>query len=337
MYVQGATNVTRMDYLSPLHNELVFALAVEELLGVEIPPRATWIRMLMCELEPHLLPRHVGGDERHGPRVDDDDDLRLPRARPGAHLLREGDRAADEPQLHPPGGRRRRPARRVGGRRHGDRRHDRVAHRRLRRAAHRTADLPGADRGRRRHRPRARAGAVGHRADPARRRGALGPSPDHAVPRLRRGRLRRDRRHGRRHLRPLRRAAERDPRVDPDRPPGPRADAAPATTGSRTRRSRHRPGHASTSRWRRSSTTSSCSPAASRCRRARPTSPSSRPGASSAATWSRTARTSPYRMHIRGPSFVNLQSVPALLRGALLADAIAILSSVDPVLGEVDR
>ncbi|MGD0742249.1 MAG: NADH-quinone oxidoreductase subunit D [Acidimicrobiales bacterium] len=49
-YVQGATNVTRMDYLSPLHNELVYSLAVEKLLGVEIPPRATWIRMLMCEL-----------------------------------------------------------------------------------------------------------------------------------------------------------------------------------------------------------------------------------------------------------------------------------------------
>jgi NADH-quinone oxidoreductase subunit D len=49
-YVQGATNVTRMDYLSPLANELVWCLAVEKLLGVEIPPRATWIRMLMVEL-----------------------------------------------------------------------------------------------------------------------------------------------------------------------------------------------------------------------------------------------------------------------------------------------
>ncbi len=49
-YVQGATNVTRMDYLSPLGNELMFALAVEDLLGVEIPPRATWIRMLMAEM-----------------------------------------------------------------------------------------------------------------------------------------------------------------------------------------------------------------------------------------------------------------------------------------------
>jgi NADH-quinone oxidoreductase subunit D len=49
-YVQGATNVTRMDYLSPISNELVFCLAVEKLLDVEIPARATWIRMLMSEL-----------------------------------------------------------------------------------------------------------------------------------------------------------------------------------------------------------------------------------------------------------------------------------------------
>lgn len=49
-YLQGSTNVTRMDYLSPLHNELVFSLATEKLMGVELPERATWIRMLMCEL-----------------------------------------------------------------------------------------------------------------------------------------------------------------------------------------------------------------------------------------------------------------------------------------------
>jgi NADH-quinone oxidoreductase subunit D len=45
----------------------------------------------------------------------------------------------------------------------------------------------------------------------------------------------------------------------------------------------------------------------------------------------------PYRMHVRAPSFHNLQSLPALLRNSLIADTIAILSSVDPVLGEVDR
>jgi NADH-quinone oxidoreductase subunit D len=45
----------------------------------------------------------------------------------------------------------------------------------------------------------------------------------------------------------------------------------------------------------------------------------------------------PYRMHIRGPSFVNLQTLPHMLRGGLIADAVAIISSVDPIMGEVDR
>jgi NADH-quinone oxidoreductase subunit D len=45
----------------------------------------------------------------------------------------------------------------------------------------------------------------------------------------------------------------------------------------------------------------------------------------------------PYRMHIRGPSFVNLQSMPHMLRGGLIADAVAVISSVDPIMGEVDR
>ncbi len=49
-FLQGPTNVTRMDYLAPMHNELVFALATETLLELEVPPRATWIRMLMTEL-----------------------------------------------------------------------------------------------------------------------------------------------------------------------------------------------------------------------------------------------------------------------------------------------
>nr|WP_143711904.1 NADH-quinone oxidoreductase subunit D [Acidimicrobium ferrooxidans] len=49
-YLQGTTNVTRMDYLSPLNNELVYCLAVEDLLGLELPERAIWIRMLMSEL-----------------------------------------------------------------------------------------------------------------------------------------------------------------------------------------------------------------------------------------------------------------------------------------------
>ena len=49
-YLQGGTNVTRMDYLSPVINELSYSMAVEKLLGIEVPARAVWIRMLMSEL-----------------------------------------------------------------------------------------------------------------------------------------------------------------------------------------------------------------------------------------------------------------------------------------------
>ena len=42
-------------------------------------------------------------------------------------------------------------------------------------------------------------------------------------------------------------------------------------------------------------------------------------------------------MHIRGPSFYNLQSMAAMAEGTLVADAVAIISSVDPIMGEVDR
>jgi NADH-quinone oxidoreductase subunit D len=57
-YLQGPTNVTRMDYASPLFTELAFSLATEQLLGIEVPERAQWIRMLLCEvnrLTSHML------------------------------------------------------------------------------------------------------------------------------------------------------------------------------------------------------------------------------------------------------------------------------------------
>lgn len=49
-WIQVVTDVTRADYLSPFYNELGYALAVEMLAGVDIPPRAQWIRIIMCEL-----------------------------------------------------------------------------------------------------------------------------------------------------------------------------------------------------------------------------------------------------------------------------------------------
>ena len=50
-WVQGTTLVTRMDYLSPLFNETAYCLAVEKLLGIEVPERATTIRVLLMELQ----------------------------------------------------------------------------------------------------------------------------------------------------------------------------------------------------------------------------------------------------------------------------------------------
>ena len=46
---------------------------------------------------------------------------------------------------------------------------------------------------------------------------------------------------------------------------------------------------------------------------------------------------SPYRLHVRAPSFVNLQILQELLVGQKMSDVIAILGSIDIVLGEVDR
>ncbi|HEU4480805.1 MAG TPA: NADH dehydrogenase (quinone) subunit D [Actinomycetota bacterium] len=47
--------------------------------------------------------------------------------------------------------------------------------------------------------------------------------------------------------------------------------------------------------------------------------------------------TSPYRAHVRDPSFVNLQSLSPMARGGLVADLIATIASIDPIMGGVDR
>ncbi len=46
---------------------------------------------------------------------------------------------------------------------------------------------------------------------------------------------------------------------------------------------------------------------------------------------------SPYRLRIRSPSFNNLSTLPRLVEGGLVADVIANIASLDPVMGEVDR
>jgi len=65
-WVQGITYVTRADYLSPFFNELGYCLGVERLLGIEAPERARIIRVLVCELNrisSHLVWLATGGLE----------------------------------------------------------------------------------------------------------------------------------------------------------------------------------------------------------------------------------------------------------------------------------
>jgi NADH-quinone oxidoreductase subunit D len=47
--------------------------------------------------------------------------------------------------------------------------------------------------------------------------------------------------------------------------------------------------------------------------------------------------TQPYRVRVRPPSFVNLQALDRMVRGGLVADVVAVVGTIDIVLGEVDR
>ena len=42
-------------------------------------------------------------------------------------------------------------------------------------------------------------------------------------------------------------------------------------------------------------------------------------------------------MHYRAPSFANLQALPRMVEGRMVADVVAVIGSIDIVLGEVDR
>jgi len=65
-WTQGVTFVTRADYLSPSFNEAAYCMAVEKLLGIQVPERADVIRVLLMELtriSSHLVAIATGGME----------------------------------------------------------------------------------------------------------------------------------------------------------------------------------------------------------------------------------------------------------------------------------
>jgi len=50
-YLKAIPCTDRMSYLGPLHNNLAYVLAIEKLMEVEVPPRAQWARVILCELD----------------------------------------------------------------------------------------------------------------------------------------------------------------------------------------------------------------------------------------------------------------------------------------------
>ena len=226
-YLQGPTNVTRMDYLSPFFNELVFSMATEQLLGIDqdIPERAVWIRMLMSELNrmaSHLLFLATNGMDLGAVSMmiygwrEREEVLRFFQKVTGLRMnhnyIRPGGVAADLP----PGWR------------------DDVL-RLLDLIPPRLDEYDTLMTGQPIWRERLQGVGVitpteavalgGDRAGAALDRRRLGHPPRDAVPALSRRRVRRHRRHLRRRLRPLRDPPQRGPRVDAHRAPGARPHA----------------------------------------------------------------------------------------------------------------
>ena len=71
-YPQVTTLINRIDWLGSFANEVPFILAAEQLMGVEAPPRAQWIRTILFEMSPHrqhlAVPRRLGHAARRPDR-----------------------------------------------------------------------------------------------------------------------------------------------------------------------------------------------------------------------------------------------------------------------------
>ena len=70
-YMKAVVMTDRIDYLNTLGNNLVYCLAIEKLVELDVPPRAQAIRVILTELHAHLLPPGLAGH---------------PCARPGCHV-----------------------------------------------------------------------------------------------------------------------------------------------------------------------------------------------------------------------------------------------------------
>ena len=219
----------RLDYVSMMCNEHAYCLAIEKLLGIEVPVRAQYIRVMFDEITRIL--NHLLWLGAHGLDIGAMTMFlyTLPRARRPVRHVRGGVRRAHARGLLPPGRRLSRPAGRMP--QYADNRRftdanavdelndnrpaalldfiedftDRfpALRRRVRDAAHRQPHLEAAHRRHRRRVAGARAAAGLHRPDAARLRRRVGPAQEAALRSLRPHGLRHPGRRQRRLLRPL--------------------------------------------------------------------------------------------------------------------------------------
>ena len=113
-YLQAIPYFDRLDYVAPMNQEHAFALAVERLIGLDVPIRGQLIRVLYCEIGrilSHLLQDHHAGDGR---RRADAAAVGLRGAREADGVLRARQRRAHACRLFPPRRRARGPAGKAG-------------------------------------------------------------------------------------------------------------------------------------------------------------------------------------------------------------------------------
>ncbi len=358
-WTQGTTFCTRMDYLAPLFNEAVYCLAVEKLLGIEdeIPERATIIRVLLMEL--NRISSHMMAIGTFG--------LELGATTVLLYGLREREKTLDLFELitglrmnhafiRPGGVAQDLPA----GSLERLREYLDVMPKQLREiralldaapiylartknVAH--LDLAGLH------------GAGRDRADPAVHRPALGPAQEPAVLRLRDVRLRRAGAHRRRCLRPVPGPDGRGGPVAADHRPvrgpaaGPRPGQDPVMIGNAKIGWPARlalgpdgmgnsPDHIAHIMGQSMEAlihhfklvTEGFRVPAGQVYTA-VESPRGELGCHAVSD----GGTRPFRAHFRDPSFTNLQALAAMCEGGMVADVIAAVASIDPVMGGVDR
>ena len=239
---KAITYPERIDYVSFQYNELVFVLAIEKLLALEVPRKATWMRTLLCELNAHPLAPDLARDGRARAGRDLAVLVLLPRARPDPRPVRDGLRDAHAHALLPGRRARRGHSARLLPGVPQVRRVDAEGDRRVRGDARRGTRSGSSARRASGCSPPTDAIALGQ-SGPVLRASGVDWDLRRDKPYLayRRGRVRRARLPERRRLRPLPRAHGRDARVGADRRavPGremPRGRGSPTTARSCCRR-----------------------------------------------------------------------------------------------------